>query len=127
MYVHYIVLHCGVRNVMLFSTPVDFQLQCVCACTCTLLFLPPPLLILSLLVQNVLSQLRHYDTTQPSLASDVKTYLSSASAAASMLTNKNKADRKSLVEMITNYQIMAGLVNLFEIDPMLAFSAPPQV
>ena len=79
------------------------------------------------LPQNVLSQLRHYDTTQPSLASDVKAYLSSASAAASMLTNKGKADRKSLVEMITNYQIMAGLVSLFELDPMLAFSAPPQV
>ena len=89
----------------------------------TILFVYPP----RSLPQNVLSQLRHYDTTQPSLASDVKAYLSSASTAASMLTNKSKADRKSLVEMITNYQIMAGLVSLFEIDPMLAFSAPPQV
>lgn len=77
--------------------------------------------------QNVLPLLRRCDTSQPNLAADVKAYLSSSTAAASMLTNKNKADRKSLVEMITNYQLMAGLVNLFEIDPMLAFSAPPQV
>ena len=58
---------------------------------------------------------------------DVKAYLTSSTAAASMLTNKSKTDRKSLVEMITNYQLMAGLIRLFEIDPMLAFAAPPQV
>ena len=57
----------------------------------------------------------------------MKAYLYSSAAAASMLTNKNKADRKSLVEMITNYQLMAGLIRLFEIDPMLAFAAPSQV
>ena len=78
-------------------------------------------------LQNVLPQLRRYDTSQPNLASDVKAYLSSSSAAASMLTNKGKADRKSIVEMITNYQLMAGLIRLFEIDPMLAFAAPPLV
>ena len=77
--------------------------------------------------QNVLPQLRRYDTSLPNLAADVKAYLGNTTTAASMLTNKNKADRKTLVEMITNYQIMAGLVNLFELDPMLAFASPPQV
>ena len=81
----------------------------------------------SLSSQTVLPQLRRYDTSQSNLTADVKAYLSNTAAAASMLTNKNKADRKGLVEMITNYQIMADLVSLFEIDPMLAFTAPSQV
>jgi neurofibromin 1 len=76
--------------------------------------------------QNVLPQLRRYDTSQPNLALDVKAYLTTSATATSMLTNKSKADRKSLVEMITHYQLMAGLIRLFEIDPMLAFAAPPQ-
>ena len=93
----------------------------LCSSAFTLLSLPVSL------GQNVLPQLRRYDTSQPTLALDVKAYLTSSAAAASMLTNKNKADRKSLVEMITNYQLMAGLIRLFEIDPILAFAAPPQV
>ena len=100
--------------------------SCLAPFSFNLLFLSPPLPS-SLFLQNVLPQLRRYDTAQPNLAADVKAYLSSAATATSMLTNKSKADRKSLVEMITNYQLMAGLVNLFEIDPMLAFTAPPLV
>ena len=94
---------------------------------CTLLLLKLHLVLTCASKQNVLPQLRRYDTSQPNLAFDVKAYLTTSATAASMLTNKNKADRKSLVEMITHYQLMAGLIRLFEIDPMLAFAAPPQV
>ena len=71
--------------------------------------------------------LRRYDTSSPSLAGEVKAYLGSIGTATNMLTNKSKADRKSLAEMVTNYQLMAELVSLFKMDPVLVFSSPQLV
>ena len=73
--------------------------------------------------QETVSLLRRYDTSNPSLMADVKSYLTSPAIAASMLQAKNKADRRSLVEMVTNYQLVRGLIRLFSLDPLLAFSS----
>ena len=77
--------------------------------------------------ENVLPRLRHYDVTAPNLVNDVKVYLTNPQAAASMLQAKGKSERKQLVEMITNYQLMRGLIALFKLDPMLAFSSLREV
>ena len=77
--------------------------------------------------ENVLPRLRHYDVTAPNLVNDVKVYLTNSQAAASMLQAKGKSERKQLVEMITNYQLMRGLIALFKLDPMLAFSSLREV
>ena len=71
--------------------------------------------------------LRRHDTTAPSLVADVKAYFQSPAAASAMLTAKNKADRKQLVEMITHYQLMQGLIKVFDLDPMLAFNESDSV
>lgn len=68
--------------------------------------------------------LRHYDTSATNLPADVKAYLQNPSMAASMLQAKSKSDRKQLVEMITTYQLIRGVINLFSLDPMLAFCSP---
>jgi len=44
-----------------------------------------------------------------------------------MLQAKGKTERKNLVEMITNYQLIMGLIKLFSLDPMLAFSPSKEV
>ena len=77
--------------------------------------------------ENVLPRLRHYDVTAPNLVNDVKVYLTNPQAAASMLQAKGKNERKQLVEMVTNYQLMRGLIGLFKLDPMLAFSSLREV
>ena len=77
--------------------------------------------------ESVLPRLRHYDVTAPNLVNDVKVYLTNPQAAASMLQAKGKSERKQLVEMITNYQLMKGLIALFKLDPMLAFSSLREV
>jgi hypothetical protein len=77
--------------------------------------------------ENVLPRLRHYDVTASNLVNDVKVYLTNPQAAASMLQAKGKSERKQLVEMITNYQLMKGLIGLFKLDPMLAFSSLREV
>ena len=77
--------------------------------------------------ENVLPLLRRYDVTTPNLVNDVKVYLQNSQAAASMLQAKSKNERKQLVEMITNYQLMKGLIGLFKLDPMLAFSSLREV
>ena len=71
--------------------------------------------------------LRRCDTSTPSLVVDVKAYLQSPATASAMLAAKNKAERKQLVEMITHYQLMQGLVKLFDLDPMLAFNESTSV
>ena len=73
--------------------------------------------------ESVLPLLRRYDTTAPNLVGDVKAYFQNTQTAASMLQAKSKTERKQLVEMITNYQLMRGLIRLFKLDPMLAFSS----
>ena len=75
----------------------------------------------------MLPQLRRYDTSSPSLAGDIKAYLQSPAAAASMLAAKGKTERKNLVEMVTHYQLMRGIIQLFTCDPLLAFSFPSEV
>ena len=77
--------------------------------------------------ESVLPRLRHYDVTASNLVNDVKVYLTNPQAAASMLQAKGKSERKQLVEMITNYQLMKGLIALFKLDPMLAFSSLREV
>ena len=77
--------------------------------------------------ESVLPRLRHYDVTAPNLVNDVKVYFQNPQAAASMLQAKGKNERKQLVEMITNYQLMRGLIGLFKLDPMLAFSSLREV
>ena len=72
-------------------------------------------------------QLRRYDTSSPSLAGDIKAYLQSPAAATSMLAAKGKTERKNLVEMVTHYQLMRGIIQLFTCDPLLAFSFPSEV
>jgi len=72
--------------------------------------------------QSTVPLLRRHDFSNPSLVADVRTYLSSPAQAASMLQAKSKSDRKNLVEMVTNYQLIRGLIRLFSLDPMLAFS-----
>ena len=39
-----------------------------------------------------------------------------------MLLAKNKADRKQLVEIITNYQLLRSLIRVFHLDPLLTFN-----
>ena len=73
--------------------------------------------------EGIIPLLRRYDTAATNLVSDVKTYFQNTQAAASMLQAKGKNERKQLVEMITNYQLMRGLIKLFKLDPMLAFSS----
>ena len=73
--------------------------------------------------QDTVPLLRRYDTSNPGLMADVKAYLTSPASAASMLQAKNKADRRALVEMVTNYQLVRGLIRLFSLDPLLAFSS----
>ena len=73
--------------------------------------------------ESIIPLLRRYDTAAPNLVADVKAYFQNTSAAASMLQAKGKTERKQLVEMITNYQLMRGLIRLFKLDPMLAFSS----
>ena len=73
--------------------------------------------------ESVIPLLRRYDTTVPNLVADVKSYFQNTQTAASMLQAKGKNERKQLVEMITNYQLMRGLIRLFKLDPMLAFSS----
>ena len=77
--------------------------------------------------QNTIPLLRKYDTANPNLIADVKAYLTSPTSAASMLQGKSKSDRKNLVEMVTNYQLIRGLIRLFSLDPMLAFSSLKEV
>ena len=77
-----------------------------------------------LYLQNLLPMLRRYDTSAANLPADIKSYLQSPTAAASMLQAKSKNDRKQLVEMITSYQLMRGVIKLFSLDPMLAFCSP---
>ncbi len=77
--------------------------------------------------QQTVPHLRRYEATLTSMTTDIKTYLTSPLAATSMLQNKSKAERKNLVEMVTNYQLIRGLVKLFSLDPMLAFSALKEV
>ncbi len=72
--------------------------------------------------QNTVPHLRRYDLSNPNLVAEVRAYLSSPAMAASMLQAKSKSDRKILVEMVTNYQLIRGLIKLFSLDPMLAFS-----
>ena len=71
--------------------------------------------------------LRRYDTAASNLVADVKAYFQNTHTAASMLQAKGKNERKQLVEMITNYQLMRGLISLFKLDPMLAFSSLREV
>ena len=77
--------------------------------------------------ESVLPLLRRYDVTSPNLVNDVKVYLQNSQVAASLLQAKSKNERKQLVEMITNYQLMRGLIRLFKLDPMLAFSSLREV
>lgn len=77
--------------------------------------------------QNAVPLLRRYENSNPNLMSDIKAYLTSLSSASSLLQNKSKTERKNLVEMVTNYQLIRGLVRLFSLDPMLAFSALKEV
>ena len=73
--------------------------------------------------ESVLPLLRRYDVSTSNLVNDVKVYFQSSQAAASMLQAKGKSERKQLVEMVTNYQLMRGLIKLFKLDPLLAFSS----
>ena len=77
--------------------------------------------------QQTVPHLRRYEGMLPNLTADIKAYLTSPMAAASMLQNKSKAERKNLVELVTNYQLIRGLVKLFSLDPMLAFSSLKEV
>ena len=74
--------------------------------------------------QNVVPHLRRYEYSN---MTDIKAYLTTPFSAASMLQAKSKSDRKNLVEMVTNYQLVRGLVKLFSLDPMLAFSSLKEV
>ena len=80
---------------------------------------PPP--------QTVLPHLRRYDVSAPGLVADITTYMQSPVTSASMLQAKSKAERKQVAEMAANYQLTKGLVTLFSLDPMLAFSYPNEV
>ncbi len=54
----------------------------------------------------------------------MRAYLASPSAATTMLQAKKNSERKQLVEMVTNYQLMKGITKLFTLDPMLALVSP---
>ncbi len=54
----------------------------------------------------------------------MRAYLASPSAATTMLQAKKSSERKQLVEMVTNYQLMKGITKLFTLDPMLALVSP---
>lgn len=73
-------------------------------------------------VQNVLSQLRRYDTPLTTLHQDTKQYLQNPTIASSMLLAKNRTERKLLVEIVTNYQLLRGLIRVFHFDPLLTFN-----
>ena len=77
--------------------------------------------------QQAVPHLRRFEGTLGSMTSDIKTYLTSPLAATNMLQNKSKSERKTLVEIVTNYQLIRGLVRLFSLDPMLAFSSLNEV
>jgi hypothetical protein len=77
--------------------------------------------------QDAVPLLRRHENSAPNLASDFKAYLTSLSSASALLQNKSKTERKNLVEMVTNYQLIRGLVRLFSLDPMLAFSSLKEV
>ena len=74
-------------------------------------------------VQNALSQLRRYDTPLTNLHQDTKLYLQNPTASSNMLLAKGKAERKLLVEIITNYQLLRGLIRVFHFDPLLTFNS----
>ena len=75
----------------------------------------------SILIQDVLPVLRRYDTSQPNLFSDIKSFLQNPTAAANMLNAKRNTERKNLVEMIINYQLTQWLIKLYKLHPSLAF------
>lgn len=77
--------------------------------------------------QQTVPHLRRYEGTLTGITADVKAYLTSPLVATSMLQNKGKVERKNIVEMVTNYQLIRGLVKLFSLDPMLAFSSLKEV
>lgn len=65
--------------------------------------------------------LRQYDTSAPILTHDIKSFLQSPTAAATMLGAKSRSDRKHLIEMIVHYQLTHWLIKVFQLDPALAF------
>ncbi len=73
--------------------------------------------------QTTAPLMRKYDFSSPGLLSDIKAYLTSPLSSTGMLQNRSKSERKLVVEMVTNYQLIRGLVRLFSLDPMLAFSS----
>lgn len=77
--------------------------------------------------QTTVPLLRRYENSNPNLMGDVKAYLTNPLSATAMLQNKSKSERKNMVEMVTNYQLIRGLVRLFGLDPMLAFSGLKEV
>ncbi len=41
-----------------------------------------------------------------------------------MLQAKKSSERKQLVEMVTNYQLIRGIIKLLSLDPMLSLVSP---
>ena len=72
--------------------------------------------------QNVLTQLRRYETPITSLYQDAKQYLQNPTTASTMLMARGKTERKLLVEIVTNYQLLRGLIRVFHDDPFLTFN-----
>ena len=74
--------------------------------------------------QNTNPHLLQYDTSAPALQHEIKLFLQSPSSAANMLGAKSRHDRKQLIEMIVNYQLIQWLIRVYILDPSLAFHHP---
>ena len=65
--------------------------------------------------ESVLPRLHHYNITAPNVVNNMKVYLTNPQSAVSMLQAEGKSERKQLVEMIINYQLIRGLITLFKL------------
>lgn len=71
--------------------------------------------------QDQLLQLRRHDPSALN-QQDVRAYFQNATTATAMLNSKPRAERKTLVESLTDYQTTRLLISVFLADPELAFA-----
>ena len=60
--------------------------------------------------------------SSPTLSNDIRCFLQSPTAATNMLNTKSKTEKKQLVELIVHYQLIQWIINLYSMDPILAFT-----
>ena len=76
--------------------------------------------------QEQLLQLRRHDPSALN-QQDVRAYFQNITTATAMLNSKPRAERKTLVESLTDYQTTRLLISVFLADPELAFAVSAEV